>query len=220
MAQVLVVAFSPQGLTVSKLVVRLGHDVITASSAPEAIEILTSHSPDLLISELRLGAFNGIQLLIRHQRSHPNMRAIILDSSYDPVLAGDVKHQNAAYLVGPIDEAQLAAEIARNLREIHPRRRWRRKRPTEPLLAQVADQPARVLDLSYGGMKLEAAQADEFPPRFHIVFPNFGVAVQARPIWTHPAPTGSWWCGAEVSDASPIVQEEWRQLVDSVREPS
>lgn len=216
MAQILVVAFSGQGNALLNLLRSAGHHVIGAITAPEAIELLAHHSPDLLISELRLGAFNGLSLVIRHQSSHPNMGAIILDRLYDPVLAGDARHYGAVYLVEPISESQLLAQVARKLTKLNPQRRWPRKRPTSRLVAQVAEQAALVMDVSYGGLRLETPRAGELPARFLISFPGSGVSIQARPVWVHPAPSGSWWCGAEVSDASRKAHQKWRQLVDSV----
>ena len=197
-----------------------GHDVISADSAPQAFDILASSSPDLLISDVRLGAFNGLHLVIRHRSSHSTMRAIILDSKHDPVLADDARHHGATYLAGPIGEAQLLAAVSRELAEKSPQRRWPRKRPLDPLVVSADERPARVLDLSYGGLKLETEREGDFPGPFHVVVPGLGLPIEARPVWTHPAPSGTWWCGAEVFTPSSQTEEAWRQFVDSLQAPS
>ena len=102
-------------------------------------------------------------------------------------------------------------------REIVRQRSWPRKQLRDPLLAHIGEQPARVLDLSYGGFRLEVAHAD-FPARFQIAFRGLGVRIEARAIWTRPAPAGLWWCGAEVCDPRTTAETGWRQLVESVYE--
>jgi len=220
MAHILVVAVSAHGRALIKILEGAGHDLIGAGSAPEAFHILVSRSPDLLISELRLGAFNGLHLVLRHRSSHPAMHAIILDRTYDPVLAGDAHHYGATYLVEPISEAQLLAAVSRKLAEGSLQRRWPRTRPLAPLVVSAAERPARVLDLSYGGLKLETDEARNFPGPFHVVVPGLSLAIEARPVWNQPAPSGSWWCGAEVRAPSSQTEEAWRQFVDSLRSPS
>lgn len=220
MAQILVVAFSGHGRTLVNILEGAEHDVRGAGSGPQAFDMLAGYSPDLLISELRLGAFNGLHLVLRHRSSHPAMRAIILDSQYDPVLAGDARHYGATYLVEPIGEAQLLAAVSRELAGGNPQRRWPRTRPLAPLVVSVDERPTRVLDLSYGGLKLETEKRGTFPGPFHVVVPGSGLAIEARPVWTHPAPSGTWWCGAEVFTPSSRSEEAWRQFVDSLQVPA
>ena len=220
MARILVVAFSVGGKSLTNILERAGHDVTVAGSASEASTMLARSSPDLLLSELRLGAFNGIHLAIRHRSSHPKMRTIILDSAYDPVLAGDARHCEATYLVEPVSEAQLLTAVSRTLTEKVPSRRWPRKRPHSPVEVNAAEQVARVLDLSYGGLRLETERAANFPGPFHVVFARSGVAIDARPVWSRLAPSGSWWHGAEVSISNSDSEDAWRQFVDSMQSPS
>ena len=104
-------------------------------------------------------------------------------------------------------------------REIVRPRRWPRKQPADALLAQIGDRPARVVDLSYGGFKLEIPH-HECPPRLLVAFRDCGLTVQARAVWTQPAPSGLWWWGAEVSATSAQTEKAWRQFVDSLRPAS
>ncbi len=192
------------------------HEVVLASTAPRAIEVLASHSPDLLVSEIRLGPFNGLYLVIRHQESHPRMRAILIDQTYDRVLNRDAQRYGATYLSEPIDDATLLDHVSRSLGGA-PKRRWPRKQLAGELIAEVQQRSARVLDLSYGGLRLEMPDTTEFPGRFPVVFPGRGLAIQARAVWTHPAAPGAMWCGAERFEADPTTETEWRHLVDSVQ---
>lgn len=131
-----------------------------------------------------------------------------------PALQGDdlAKCQDAAERQIPPHDCHCST-----WREIVCQRRSPRKQLRDPLLAQIGEQPARVLDLSYGGLRLEVAHAD-FPACFQITFPGFGVRIEARTIWTRPTPSGLWWCGAEVCDPRTTAEMQWRQLVESVYE--
>lgn len=215
MTEILLVAFSGQGPHLAKLLRDAGNNVILVETADAARQVLKSHSPDLLISEIRLGPFNGLHVLIRHQGSHPRMRAILLDHIYDPVLADDARQHGAAYLSEPIDDAKLLEQVSREVTRIIPRR-WPRKQPIQELMARIEATPARVVDLSYGGLRLEIDTGSEVPQQLRIAFPRFDKAFVARAVWTHPGSSGTLWCGVELFTASTAAETEWRLFVDSV----
>jgi CheY-like chemotaxis protein len=215
MTEILLVVFSGQGPHLAKLLRDTGHSVIVVETATAARDVLRTHLPDLLISEIRLGPFNGLHLLIRHQVSHPRMRAILLDAVYDSVLEDEARRHGAAYLSGPIDDAKLIQQVAREIARI-TLRRWPRKQPIHELTASVESTPARVVDLSYGGLRLEIDTLSEVPHQLRIAFPRFDKAFVARSVWTHPGSSGTLWCGAELFTASAAAETEWRLFVDSV----
>src|SRR5260221_81572 len=100
MAKIMIVAMSGRGASLIDLLERAGHDVVAAGSVPDATAFLrTDRSVEVLIAEIQLGAFNGLQLVIRHQISHPLMRAIVLSRSHDGA------HQGVADLMSN-DELQ------------------------------------------------------------------------------------------------------------------
>jgi len=217
MAQVLVVAMKAESATALTLLGGSGYDVVFAAGFEAAARKLERSSPDLLISELRLGRFNGLHLVIRSQSTHPNMRSILLDRSHDSVLEVEALRQGALYLVEPVSAADLLGHVSRQLTESSSQRRWPRKQPIEGLVAHIARRPARVVDISYGGFRLELQRAGRVPSRFTMAIPGREVAVQARPVWTRYTPLGSISCGAELSEANPKALAMWRQLVDSIQ---
>jgi DNA-binding response OmpR family regulator len=216
MANILMVSASGRGASLAELLQQAGHDVIAAGGLPEAKSLLAvHHDTDLLIAEIQLGAFNGLQLAIRHQISHPMMRSMVLSRAHDPVLSADAKACGAAYLAEPFGQEQFLERVAAVLQE-SPHRRWPRKQPAAALLARIAETPARVLDLSYGGLRLETAGASDLSASFEIVFGDAGVTIQAKPIWSQPGPAGSWLHGADVSHLAHSARQAWQRLVDSV----
>jgi len=216
MTQVLFVGMTTQRIAATeKLLRKSGFDVVAARGFEEAVRLLGDHSPALLISELRLGDFNGLHLVIRSQRAHPTMRVILLDSAYDSVLELEAQRHGAVYLVEPVDDVELLAQVSRMSAE-SPQRRWPRKAAGASLVARVAHRPARVIDLSYGGLRLEVLEPGDVASRFEVALPDYGIGIQVQPVWTSIGPGGWLSCGAEVSQADPRVVTAWRTLVDSV----
>ncbi len=216
MAKITVVT-AGQGVAIpTAALVAAGHEVTVARGFQEAVALLKHHSPDVLISELQLGMYNGLHLAIRHRTSHPMMRCVILSQTFDPVLAAEARACGATYGTIPADDRQLVELVTGQLAEKQPPRRWPRKRPADPLVVKIADRSALVLDLSYGGMRLETQDLAALPGPLEIIFPESGIAISAEAVWSQPGPVGSWWFGATVAGLEQSRQQEWRQLVDAV----
>lgn len=65
-----------------------GYDVIEASNADEALLILETAVPDLIISDVRMpGSIDGLGLLALVSQSHPTLRVIITSGHLQPTLA-------------------------------------------------------------------------------------------------------------------------------------
>jgi DNA-binding response OmpR family regulator len=89
-----------------------GYEVFLAGSFEEGKDVLRDRRPDLLIVDVRLGAFNGLQLLSTGQVQIP---AIVVTGFDDTVLRADANIFGASYLVKPISPADLIALIDRKL---------------------------------------------------------------------------------------------------------
>ncbi|HKY20631.1 MAG TPA: response regulator [Vicinamibacterales bacterium] len=216
MTQILVVTTSP---ATSEAVVNLlksqGYGVSSVCGFQAAVQALDAHAPEFLISDLRLGAFNALHLAIRHRQDHPRMQTIVLDCVHDPGIERDAVRQGALYLVEPIDASDLLDQISARLAQDGPPRRWPRRVPERALHADAAHERARIVDLSYGGVRLEAAEGVEFPPAFDLFCAEMSAPVRVNTVWTRPASRGWTWCGAEVCEKDPVRLASWRRVVDS-----
>ena len=217
MAQILAVAVKAERSATMSLLSGSGYDVAFAVGFEAAVRKLDRSSPDLLISEVRLGQFNGVHLVIRSQSAHPNMRSILVDRTHDPVIESEAQLQGAVYLAEPFSAEKLLENVSRELVKSNPQRRWPRKQPVEGLVAHIARRPARVVDLSYGGVRLELPPVRSIPARFRMAIRGFDVVVRARPVWTRYTAVGSISCGAELSETNPKTLAMWRDLVDSIQ---
>jgi DNA-binding NtrC family response regulator len=88
-----------------------GHDVVSFAQFGDAKSYLATEKPDVIIADVRLGAFNGLQLVIQAKLERPEITAIVLTGFYDPVLSGEVSKLGASYLVKPIRSEQLLEKL-------------------------------------------------------------------------------------------------------------
>ena len=77
----------------------LGFTFAVAEDFQEAKRVLASQAPDLLIAHVRLGAYNGLQLVLRGKVTYPHMAAIVVSDVADPVLQREVEAMDATLVL-------------------------------------------------------------------------------------------------------------------------
>ncbi len=96
-----------------------GYDVLTASTGPEALELLKTTIPDLIIADLRMHPMNGFELFQQVKKDARCARVLFffltavddfLAQKYGQTLGVD------AYIVKPIDLDHLVVMIEEKLR--------------------------------------------------------------------------------------------------------
>ncbi len=177
--------------------------------------------PELLITELKLGAYNGLHLAIR---ANVQGTPTIVVGDHDPVLEAEAERQHARYLTPPVTPERVLALVAELLAAAQHVRRSPRKQV--PLLdAFVNDVPARVLDVSYEGLRLEAPEAgsENVPAYFRVRLPLFNFSCDVQRVWVSPISAeqgeralSGVSCGAELSRGDVDTALAWRTLVDSM----
>jgi DNA-binding NtrC family response regulator len=109
---------------------------IGAGNFTEAKTVLSTQVPDLLITELRLGDFNGLHLVVRARSSQSAIATIVLTRFPDPVLEAEAKRLGAAYLVNPVKPAELLTVVSRELgMGLEPRHAPECSEPPNPMAA-------------------------------------------------------------------------------------
>ena len=113
---ILVVESDPGELSQTVTVLRsAGYRVMGASHFDEAKHMLATDPPQLLLTGVRLGAYNGLHLIVRSRVDHPEMVTILTNHSLDPVLKMEAERQRAIYLLRPWNDQDLLGVIARSL---------------------------------------------------------------------------------------------------------
>ena len=197
-----------------ELLNQAGYETLVAADFRDGRRALEHDGPDLLIADLRLEGFNGLQLLHVNPRPIPT---IIITGFPDDVLQSEARLLGAEYFVKPIAPADLLATVERLLAgpERQERRRWPRHRLTVDVAVEIDTVPARVIDVSYGGAQVEVFRSRDttIPPRLRLVFPVNEVALEGDLVWGTPDRGGRWLCGVAMRGDQ---AEVWRQLVDAI----
>jgi DNA-binding response OmpR family regulator len=201
----------------AQLLTGAGYEVTETASMTDALTLLSTDTPDLVITDLRLAEFNGLYLAAVNPQRIP---VIIVTGYADRGLEAEARELGADFMLKPVKPSQLLAVVERRLPVAETSdnfslaRRWPRRRPTSELSARVDDTFVRVLDVSYGGLRFmgkrdAAALAKQ---SFRITFPKAAISVPVRVVWQHDSESNRL-CGAIVPEE---WQLHWRQLVDSL----
>jgi DNA-binding NtrC family response regulator len=81
--------------------------VVALASFADARRALHTEKFDVLITDVRLGAFNGLQLAVLAADQNPDIQLIVFSGFDDPVLRTEAERLGAVYLVKPVTSRQL-----------------------------------------------------------------------------------------------------------------
>jgi DNA-binding response OmpR family regulator len=85
----------------------LGYRTFGATSFSDAKRFLIADHPEIMVADVRLGEFNGIQLLLLARELRPRTAVVITNPSTDSVLAAETQRMGGTFMVKPIDVAEL-----------------------------------------------------------------------------------------------------------------
>jgi DNA-binding NtrC family response regulator len=85
--------------------------VVACETFEKARQVLKDQQFDGLVTDVRLGAFNGLQLAVMARDMYPDMRLIVFSGFDDPVLRADAEQIGAVYLVKPVASPELLKHL-------------------------------------------------------------------------------------------------------------
>ena len=147
--------------TSEQALVQTGYRVVPVGTFEEATREISLDYPDLLVTKVRLGSFNGLHLLLRYRAEHPDVPVIMIGTSDDRT--ADVTRFGAEFVTSPVEPASFLELVASLLSGRTPHgggssaRRGPRKRAMLP--ATAADRSPRAVESRYGGLPLELAMS-------------------------------------------------------------
>ena len=107
-SRVLVVAPSADvAETLTNWLSSAGHETTVVSDFASAKPQLDANPPDLLVAQVKLGAFNGLHLAIRARARLLATPSIVIGDA-DCVLEAEARQQHVCYLTEPLEEASFA----------------------------------------------------------------------------------------------------------------
>jgi DNA-binding response OmpR family regulator len=203
---------SEQALALRDALLGDGHVVQVAQTFQAAAAAMAAGGVAVVVTAVRLGAYNGLHLVIRKNALNPHIRCIVMGLSADR--SRDIDRLGVPFLVKPVAGATIAAAVSHEIDHAaeQPLRRWPRK-PVH-LAAVVSDADIDIVDLSYGGLRLQGLRTPcRVGTEMTVRVPSLGVSVTAVARWTKP---GESWCGAEILEPPAGTTSHWRGVVDSL----
>jgi DNA-binding NtrC family response regulator len=104
---------SPLLAAVDRALTEAGETVVGCADFNTARAALRDGQFDAMITDVRLGDYNGLQLAVMARDLQPDIRIIVYSGYNDPVLREEADRIGATYLVKPVPSARLL-EIIRS----------------------------------------------------------------------------------------------------------
>src|SRR3954469_23320618 len=175
-----------------------GHHVTGAATYDAAKRLLAVSPFDLLISDVRVRSFNGLHLVMQARADHSDMAVIIITGYEDPLIELEAHRYRAELVRKPIRPAEFQATVASALHGVRRQRRWPRKRVVGGFRVTIGGRSAAVVDVSYGGLRLELPDHSPLPDAFDVEVAGIGLHLEVESVWKQPAGplAGTTVCGA------------------------
>lgn len=199
-----------------------GFGVLGAASLPVARALLRRFRPDVLVTSLRLGEYNGFQVVMMARQEHGMLPTFVVGEA-DRLTEAQAESAGTQLITEALPASDLAALIMRAVRSEAPRR-WRRIRPHRLVVAEVragigqAGGIGTVVDIGPGGMglKLLPDLAEGLPRTFEVTLPAYSVTVAAERVWQREQ-DGEIRCGVLVPLATSGSSGTWEKVVEHFR---
>ena len=88
-----------------------GYEVTSYTEFESARQDIPTLRPDIVITDVRLGAFNGLQLAMLARDVRPDVRVVVFSGFDDPVLKEEARRIGATYLIKPVSGRTLVDEL-------------------------------------------------------------------------------------------------------------
>jgi hypothetical protein len=104
--------------------------------------------------------------------------------------------------------------VSEALASVRRQRRWPRKRVVGGVRVTVGGKPAAVVDVSYGGLRLELPDTEPLPEAFDVEVAGIGLHLEVEPVWTQSRTANGTLCGATLAAEHTPSARTWRAIVD------
>jgi two-component system response regulator HydG len=86
-----------------------GYNVVTCSRYEDARQYLRNEIPLVLITDVRLGEYNGLQLAMMLRDRDPQARTIVVSAFDDPTIRDEANKIGAMFLLKPLGRLDFLA---------------------------------------------------------------------------------------------------------------
>jgi DNA-binding NtrC family response regulator len=179
------------------------YEVTGARSYEDANRLLECEPFDLFITDVRLRGFNGLHLVMRIRVDRPDVAVIIISGYEEALMEIESRRYEATFLRKPLHPVRFLETVAASLAGVRRQRRWPRTRVEGGFRVLAAGQPAAVVEVSYGGLRLEVPAGSPLPDRFAVELSGTGLQLLVQPV-----SSGS---------PDPSMDARWRVIVDRLK---
>ena len=196
---------------------RRDYTVDSSPTVEQAYVRITEQPITLVVSGIRVGSTNGIQFIVGCRGRRPDIAGIVVAGQPEDVSEMDAWRHGVSVVCRPLIPEHFLMVIAEKLASVRQRQRWPRKKITSYVPLHVERLPARLLDVSYGGLRfqLEGESYDLRSP-VRIEIPASQLSLDAELVWSARGVDGaSCLCGVMLNDER-NADHAWRAFVDRV----
>jgi two-component system response regulator RegA len=86
-----------------------GLNAIVCNSFPDARDVLKQELPDALLTDVRVGAFNGLQLVHLFRSLSPHGTVVVATGHADPTIRDEALRLGAHFVTKPVDIETLVS---------------------------------------------------------------------------------------------------------------
>jgi DNA-binding response OmpR family regulator len=200
-----------------KLLKRRDYSVASASTVEDAYARVSQDPTDLVIAGYRVGSMSGLQLIVSCRSRRPDVAGMIVAAQPEHVSEMDAWRHGITAVFRPLEPEHFLMMVAEKIASIRPRQRWPRKKVTKYVPLQIGGFQARLLDVSYGGLRFEFhGESYQLKSPIRIDIPASRLRVDAERVWSARARDGaSCLCGVMLLPDRGRAHG-WRAFVDRV----
>lgn len=99
-------------VAIEQIVRHWGHETRTFRAFEDARAFLSQARPAVVIVDVRLGTYNGLQLIHFSRQHSPDTQWLVVSGFDDPVLRKEATKLGAAFMTKPIDLERLRQYLA------------------------------------------------------------------------------------------------------------
>jgi len=189
---------------------------VTGATTYEAAQhLLAAQSYDLFITDVRLRGYNGLNLVMKSRTEYPDMAVIIISGYEEPLMELEASRYHAVFVGKPLRPSVFLQTVAESLSGVRRERRWPRKRVVGGFRVTAAGKPAAVVDVSYGGLRLQVPKGTELTKSFPVELAGIGLQFEVQAVWSCPSDNSNYTlCGAAIEMNQGAAANTWRAIVD------
>jgi len=190
--------------------------MIPAMTFESAKTLLMGACADVLVTELELDQLSGFYLAILARVNMRDVRTVVIGPVED-LMEQDLRMIGAS-CVTPGDIQALVDAVREAIVRDQPRRRWSRRQPHADVILEIDGQPARVVDMSYGGVRVEVSVKPSAvsPGTVVIAVPQHDLQEPATSRWMRSIDRDVYWRGLAIDANQTGPGSRWRAIVDEL----